>query len=495
MGISNDHNFTVESLSGNEDTSMCSSASTLTAEEEQAIVCDIGQNSVEVSDILQNDDGIEQGSGRGRGQGNSRARRQGSSRGRGQGSSRGRGQSSRGRGQSSRGRGQRSQGRGQRSSQGRGRGGSEDRRQGSSQGRGRGGRGRGQGSNRIRNRGNNQATEDDAWIWKSELDDSTRSPLPSFVGNLPGPKGEAVGVRSQLECFLLFLSGDAYDEILTQSNLYAEQQRVANNDNSPWSPITKEELMAFIGVVVAMGVVQLPAVDNYWSIDPILTHPWFRSVFTRLRFRQILRYLHVADNSKALQRSDPNYDKLWKVRYLINALSSKCLELYNPHPQISIDESMIGTKCRLSFIQYLPKKPVKWGIKVWVCADSVNGYIYTFDVYCGANSTNVSASSNGVAYDVVFKLAQPCLRMGYTVYMDNFYSSPLLYKDLLAAGTTATGTVRCTRKNFPSCLKEKSNESRGATKFAYHNNITVVKWHDITWNNKFGYSRFYSIFA
>ena len=68
--------------------------------------------------------------------------------------------------------------------------------------------------------------------------------------------------------------------------------------------------------------------------------------------------------------------------------------------------------------------------------------------------------------------------MGYTVYMDNFYSSPLLYKDLLAAGTTATGTVRCTRKNFPSCLKEKSNESRGATTSAYHNNITVVKWHD-----------------
>ena len=76
--------------------------------------------------------------------------------------------------------------------------------------------------------------------------------------------------------------------------------------------------MAFIAVVVAMGVVQLPAVDNYWSIDPILTHPWFRSVLTRLHFQQILRYLHVADSSKALQRSDPNYNKLWKVRYLIN---------------------------------------------------------------------------------------------------------------------------------------------------------------------------------
>ena len=66
------------------------------------------------------------------------------------------------------------------------------------------------------------------------------------MGDLTGPKGEAIGVRSQVECFLLFLSSDVYDEILTQSNLHAEQQRAAKNDNSPWSPITKEELMAFV---------------------------------------------------------------------------------------------------------------------------------------------------------------------------------------------------------------------------------------------------------
>lgn len=63
-----------------------------------------------------------------------------------------------------------------------------------------------------------------------------------------------------------------------------------------------------------------------------------------------------------------------------------------------------------------------------------------FDVYSGANSSNV-VSGNGVAYDVVFKLLEHCLRKGYTVYMDNYYSSPLLFKDLLAAGTTSSGTL------------------------------------------------------
>ena len=33
--------------------------------------------------------------------------------------------------------------------------------------------------------------------------------------------------------------------------------------------------------------------------------------------------------------------------------------------------------------QYLPKKPVKRGFKVWVRADAVSGYVSEFDVYTG----------------------------------------------------------------------------------------------------------------
>ena len=81
------------------------------------------------------------------------------------------------------------------------------------------------------------------------------------------------------------------------------------------------------------------------------------------RNRWILRYIHVVDNTSAPTRTDPNYDRLWKVRPLIDLLQHTCGEMCNPGQQLSIDESMIGTKCRLSFIQYLPAKPTKWGIR------------------------------------------------------------------------------------------------------------------------------------
>jgi hypothetical protein len=42
---------------------------------------------------------------------------------------------------------------------------------------------------------------------------------------------------------------------------------------------------------------------------------------------------------------------------------------YNPHREVSIDEAMIGFSGRLGFKQYVPLKPTKRGIKVWVRAD------------------------------------------------------------------------------------------------------------------------------
>ena len=128
---------------------------------------------------------------------------------------------------------------------------------------------------------------------------------------------------------------------------------------SPFIPFTVSEIVAFVGIVIAMGVVCLPTLHDYWSTDAILSHPWFCAIMSRKRFSELLRYFHVVDNTTEPDRSASGYDKLWKIRLLIELLSENCMKYHSTHPQVSIDESMIGTKCRLSFIQYMPKKPVK----------------------------------------------------------------------------------------------------------------------------------------
>ena len=67
----------------------------------------------------------------------------------------------------------------------------------------------------------------------------------------------------------------------------------------------------------------------------------------------------------------------------------------------SINEQLIPTKSRSSLHQYLPKKPHKWGIKVWACC-GVSGFVYDFDMYTGKqNDTNVSQEFGKIGAVVV----------------------------------------------------------------------------------------------
>ena len=50
---------------------------------------------------------------------------------------------------------------------------------------------------------------------------------------------------------------------------------------------------------------------------------------------------------------------------------------------------MVKFKGRSSLKQYLPKKPVKRGFKIWMRANSDSGYISKFEVYEGKISNKV----------------------------------------------------------------------------------------------------------
>ena len=93
----------------------------------------------------------------------------------------------------------------------------------------------------------------------------------------------------------------------------------------------------------------------------------------------LLKFLHLNDNSKYVKKGQPGHDPLFKVRPFLDPLIHNFQDAYHPSRELSIDESMIGFKGRLSFIQYLPKKPTK----AFVLADSKNGYTCNWRLYTG----------------------------------------------------------------------------------------------------------------
>ena len=83
-----------------------------------------------------------------------------------------------------------------------------------------------------------------------------------------------------------------------------------------------EELQAFIGLNIAMGMLHLPQVRDYWSTGEILATPLFPSIMSRDRFFKILRYLHLVDSAKHKKKGEEGYDILYKVRPLIDHLAA-----------------------------------------------------------------------------------------------------------------------------------------------------------------------------
>ena len=150
-----------------------------------------------------------------------------------------------------------------------------------------------------------------------------------------------------------------------------------------WAKMTVEELKAFLGFSILMGVNHLPSLNDYWSRDPTLRYAPVADRISRDRFHELSRYLHFVDNNTLVPRGSDGHDRLGKVRPLIDHLSTKFTKVYNPNRDLAVDEAMIKFQGRSSLKQYMPLKPTKRGIKVWVAADSTNGYFTRFEVYSG----------------------------------------------------------------------------------------------------------------
>jgi hypothetical protein len=106
--------------------------------------------------------------------------------------------------------------------------------------------------------------------------------------------------------------------------------------------------------------------------------------------------------------SEQKEDKLRKVTAFVDKFKDICKSLYQPSQNVAIDERMVKSKHRSGIRQYIRDKPTKWGIKLWVVADSLNGYTYDFNIYAGKVAGQV-ASVNGLGFDVLTKLMQPLL--------------------------------------------------------------------------------------
>ena len=292
--------------------------------------------------------------------------------------------------------------------------------------------------------------------------------------------GPAVTLPSSpLQVFRLFFTSTILQLIITETNRYA-LLCLGQEKYQMCEQVNEEDILAYFGIMIVMGLIKLPAIADYWRTDPLFHCSIISESMTRDRFFHIHRFIHFVDNSSLLPPNDPNYDRLCKVRQFLTLIEEQFVSLYRPHCQCAVDEAMIKYKGRSSLKQYMPMKPVKRGIKVWARADSTNGYISRFQVYTGKENS----SETGLGNRVVKDLTSDIHHKNHQVFCDNFFSSFQLFSDLLQKGIYACGTIRSNRRGFPpelSSFLRKGLPQRGdsVTLQSQKNlQLTVSVWQD-----------------
>lgn len=294
-----------------------------------------------------------------------------------------------------------------------------------------------------------------------------------------GPKHAPPSDSKAIEYFNLFFTHDLWLFIVNETNRYATDFLNSHQIMSPqarakkWKPVTIMEMKAFVAVLLEMGITRRPNIFSYWAKNS--RHiPWFGKMFSRNRFQLILKFFHLVDNTNLFPPGHKNYDPCAKFQPLVEHANLKFRYHYTPHQELSVDESLIGTKCHTELTQYLPnKKHHKWGIKFWMLCDSVVNYCLGFFCYRGAKSNidKAEIKKYGLGHVVVTKLLNMgnYLNKGFHIFMDNFFTSTSLAKYLYNHATYLTGTIRRNRKGLPNNVK-----SMNVGQAKYFRNVEVL---------------------
>lgn len=269
-------------------------------------------------------------------------------------------------------------------------------------------------------------------------------------------------------------------QIVTHTNTYAawKMSQPGEGPDENWQDVTVPEMRAFLGINILMGINQLPSLDLYWSSERLFGNAGVSGIMTCNRFRKILQYFHTADRASEPQRGDPGYDRLYKVRPVMDVISDTFSQHYTVSREVSLDEAMIAFTGRLSFRQYMPAKPIKRGVKVWVLSDARNGFMSRFDIYLGRQN---NTTEHGLGYNVITRLTDHLHGTFRFLFFDNFFTGVKLLEDLLASGLYACGTVRSGRKGFPADLKKPAGvKNRGDFRVLQKGttNLTASVWKD-----------------
>jgi hypothetical protein len=249
-------------------------------------------------------------------------------------------------------------------------------------------------------------------------------PLRAAVGQPRRVTG--AGRSTPLHLLQLFLTPELV-------NSWAELTNAAAHVG--WAETDAEELLAFLGVHICMGIDFLPQTRMYWSADTL--HPTIANVLSRDRFEQLNRYFTVSERDSDAAPRNP----FSSVRSFIGALNHSFPQHWRPGRHLALDESMVSFRGRSDIKQFVPGKPHPHGYKIWVLGNE--NYMLQFQLYQGKAAVGPSI------HDMVMELTSLYRKSHHVLYIDTLFTSPTLVTSLFNVGIRVCGSVKRNRIGMP----------------------------------------------
>ncbi|XP_019220611.1 piggyBac transposable element-derived protein 3 [Oreochromis niloticus] len=300
--------------------------------------------------------------------------------------------------------------------------------------------------------------------WFPTAEETMRyNPVPT--GITPGPTLYAVARISTLRsAFDLFVTEEILQLLCTHTNLHGRRKC------EDWRDVDDVEMRAYIGILILAGVYRSrrEASRGLWADKT--GRAIFRATMPLYRYAQISANIRF-ENKLTLPGRFRN-DKLAAFRVLWEKWVARLHLLFNPGVDVCVDEQLVGFKGRCGFRQYMPKKPTKYGIKIWVTCDVATSYAWKMEIYTGKSPGSSQEVNQGMR--VVLQLTEGL--QGHTVTCDNFFTSFSLAEELLRRKLALVGTIRRNKPELPPQLVQLRQRKILSSLFAFTKTTMAVSY-------------------
>ena len=256
-------------------------------------------------------------------------------------------------------------------------------------------------------------------------------------------------VNSPAKAWRQIFTSSILDKIVSHTNAYG------NRNAKHWSDIDRQDLLNFFAVLFVSSVQKRKDRPDHWfSDDKVLENPFMKRIMSGRKFFIMMRYLHVCsleENDSNANKQTDDYDPAYKVKELITNLETRYKKLFIPGRQLSLDETLLRAFGRIKFKVRIVTKAARYGIKLYVVTDALTAFVHKVMVYTGKYTyKETEGESIKKTVSVVKQLVADFEGTHRTVYVDRFYTSIDLIKELHDMNLYVTGT--CMNNRIPKAV-------------------------------------------